>query len=90
MWMAAPSIIVASTVSWQRGQLPVEVGLVELVGVGSPSCKEPMSPCQHSCKPRRTLQGLHLGVNLENALNKLEATQLNRLSSHNQVTWSHP
>ena len=49
VWMAAPSMAVASTGDWQRGQLLVEVGLVELVGVGAPSCKEPTSPCQHTC-----------------------------------------
>lgn len=43
VWMAAPSMVVASTRDWSGVQLLVEEELLFLVGRGEPSCKEPTS-----------------------------------------------
>ena len=48
VWMAAPSMVVASTRDWSGVQLLVEEELLFLVGRGEPSCKEPTSSWAHN------------------------------------------
>ena len=43
MWMAAPAMVVASTMDWSGVELLVGEELLFLVGKGAPSCKEQTS-----------------------------------------------